>query len=147
LKPSLRELSILNPVGLHSSPCARFAGFRITPLEGKSEPRAVALERVIVHHDPNVRPFLSDPGNFRRVGLACYGPVTGFVVPDVGRLDTLGDQAVLPSCQTRSHRSNKSLNITFADIAEFPCPCRQVAAGAAVQKVAKKIKQVLRFTI
>jgi hypothetical protein len=93
-KPSLRELAALDAVDLYSCPAARLAGFRTSPLERKAEPRAVALECVIIPNDPYARSLLPRLGNLGRIGLACYRPVTLFVVPDIGLLDALSDQVV-----------------------------------------------------
>ena len=36
-QPSFSELAILGPIDLHACPCARLAGFGVSPLEGKAE--------------------------------------------------------------------------------------------------------------
>ena len=45
------SLPELDPVDLHARSDARFAGIWISPLKRKAEPRAVALEGVIVHNE------------------------------------------------------------------------------------------------
>jgi hypothetical protein len=50
---------------------------------------------MIVDDDPYTRSLLPHLGNLCSVKLACYSPVTLFVVPDVLLLDALGNQLIL----------------------------------------------------
>jgi hypothetical protein len=56
---------------------------------------ASALERVAVDDDPNIRPFLPDFRDLRRIGFTCYRPVTGFVMPDIMRTYAFRHEIVL----------------------------------------------------
>jgi hypothetical protein len=49
---------------------------------------------VVIDNDTYIGPLLANLGDFRRVGLACYCPVTGFIVPDVVRPDAFRDEIV-----------------------------------------------------
>jgi hypothetical protein len=111
-QPCLRELTSLDPVGLHACPTARLAGFGISPLERKTKPRAVALERVIIDNDANIRSFLSDLGNLCRLVIPCHCPVAAFIMPDVVFRDAARHQVELafmpnafPSVEQVAHRS------------------------------------------
>jgi hypothetical protein len=93
-QPRFREFASLDAVGPHTCATARLAGLRVSPLERKAKPRAVAFERVIVHDDTYIRPLLPDLCDLRRVGLACYRPVATIIVPDEVFADAVRNQVI-----------------------------------------------------
>jgi hypothetical protein len=110
--------------------------------------KAVALERVIIHNDANIRPLLSDLGNLCRVGVPCDRTVAGLIATQ------LGTRSHWPSCQTRSHRSNRSRVADRSVIEDFAPPGGAVTASvlsparASVQLIsisAIRNSQALRF--
>jgi len=89
--PSLLEFAALDPIGLHSSPAAAFAGFRIGPFKRKAEPCAIALEGMVVYNHAYIRALLPRLGNLCGILFAGYYPVALFIMTDVVCSDALGD--------------------------------------------------------
>ena len=94
-KPSFCELTGLYSVALHARATARLAGFRISPPERKTKPRAITFERVIIDDDPDTWPLLVDGCDLRCVSLPRYRPVALLVVPNIVRSDATWDEVIL----------------------------------------------------
>jgi len=68
---------------LHARLPARFAAFKIRPLEGESKPSAVSLKSMIIHDHANPRTILPKLVKFRRIPLPCNNPIPRLIVPEV----------------------------------------------------------------
>jgi hypothetical protein len=66
----------------------------IKPLERKTKPRTVFLQRVIVDNDAYTGSRLMHPGDLSRIGFPAHSEVTCFIVTDTGLRDATGHKVI-----------------------------------------------------
>jgi hypothetical protein len=123
-EPRFCQFAMFGAVALHAGAATRLARRRIGPFESETKPGTIALERVIVHYDPDVRSLLVNFLDFIQIGIARNGPAARFIVPDVVFRDALGHEVIsalvpdpFPSIEQIAHHK-----ILRHKTAPFPLP-------------------------